>query len=75
MEKRGSLYSSETFLVFSTVELHEKVSLLSVLLMEKQLTHGVLADACIQQSLRVRLYHCFLLSLLLLLELLAFKWS
>lgn len=45
MEKRGGLYSSETFLVFSTVELHEKISLLSVLLVQKQLGHGVLADA------------------------------
>lgn len=35
--KRGSLYPSETFLVYSTVELHEKISLLSVLLLEKQL--------------------------------------
>ena len=53
MEKRGNLYSSETFLVFSTVELHDKISLLAVLLVEKQLTHSVLGDACIQQSLRV----------------------
>lgn len=51
MEKRGSLYSSATFPVFSTVELHEKISLLPVLLVEKQLGHGVLADAWVQQSL------------------------
>jgi len=60
VEKTGSLYSSETFLAFSTAELREKIMLLSALPVENQLTHAVLADARTQRSLGVRLYHRFL---------------